>query len=105
MKYVACMADDASRSLGGQALTPAFFPDHEGEFNLISALDEPWQQSAPTQKLTGLSVNSSPQAQFGMIWVATYEPFEFLFGFLIGSSSVRKVLSDLRIAIERIQLL
>ena len=105
MKNLVCVADDASCGLGGQALAPAILLDHEREFNLISALDVPWQQTAPTQKLAGMAVNRGPQAQLGMNRVATHKPLEFLFRFLMGSSSVRKVPPDLRVSIERVQRL
>jgi len=105
MKNLICVTDDAQRGLGGQPPAPAFLLDHEREFNLIRALDVPWQQTAPTQKLAGMAVNCGPQSQFGMIGVATHEPFKFFFRFLKGSSSVRKVPPDLRISIERVQRL
>ncbi len=102
MKNLIRVADDSSRGLRGQALAPAILLDHEGELNLISAFDVPWQQAAPTQKLAGMAVNCGPQAQLGMIRVATHEPLELLFRFLMSSSSVRKIPPDLRISIERI---
>ncbi len=105
MKNVTCMSDDASRSLSGQALAPTFLLYHVRKFNFIGAFDVPWQQTAPTQKLTAMSVNSSPQTQLGIVWVASYEPFKFLLRFLMGSSSVRKVLPDHWIAIEFVKRL
>ena len=99
------MPDDAECGLGCKAFAPTLLPDHEGELNLIAALDVPRQQAAPTKKLARVALDCCPQAQLRVTRVAMQKPFEFFFRFLVGSRAVRVVLSDLRVAIQGVQRL
>ncbi len=65
--------------------------------------DLPRQQTTPSEKVAGAPLNGSPQTKLGKLGVAMKKPLKFLAGFLERSRSLGKVLSDLWIAVERME--
>ena len=72
------MRGNRAPRLGGEALAPVRFGDHEREFHFGLAVDRPWQQPAAADEATGRFVDRRPQPERRVAGDAADEVLQFL---------------------------